>query len=78
MATPCLWNDNAERRNCLLGAVTILMTVVLREGSPTSCLLFEVFADELINLIKERCGMDGFLQWLHTLVLMEDSVISND
>ena len=55
--------------------VTILTTVGVRQGSPTSCLLFVVFVDELIRMIKARCGMDGFLQWLHTLVLMDDTVL---
>lgn len=29
----------------------------------------------MINLIKSGCGKDGFLQWLHLLVLMIDSVL---
>lgn len=59
----------------LLGTVTILMTVGVRQGSPTSCLLFVVFVDDLLRMIKARCGMDVFLQWLHTLVLMNDTIL---
>ncbi len=47
----------------------------MRQGSPTSCLLFIIFVNDLIALIKNGCDMDGFLIWLHTLVLMDDTVL---
>lgn len=47
----------------------------MRQGSPTSCLLFIIFVNDLIALIKNGCGVDGFLVWLHTLVLMDDTVL---
>ncbi len=59
----------------LLGTATILMTVGVRQGSPTSCLLFVVFVDDLIRMIRARCGMDGFLLWLHAPVLMDDTML---
>lgn len=31
--------------------------------------------DDLIRIIKEGCGHDGFLAWLHILVLMDDTVL---
>ncbi len=59
----------------LLGATTIMMTVGVRQGSPTSCLLFVVFVDDLIRIIRASCGMDGFLQCLDALVLMDDTIL---
>ena len=58
-----------------LGTVLILMTVGVRQGSPTSCLLFTVLVNDLIKMVKEGCELDGFLQWLHILVLMDDTVL---
>ena len=31
--------------------------------------------NDLIKLIKENCRSEGFLQWLHLLVLMDDTVL---
>lgn len=31
--------------------------------------------NELIGMLKARCGSDGFLGWLHALVLMDDTVL---
>ena len=31
--------------------------------------------DDLIRMVKSGCGHDGFLQWLHILVLMDDTVL---
>ena len=36
-----------------LGPVTIVLTMGVRQGSPTSCLLFIIFVDDLIRLVKE-------------------------
>ena len=59
----------------LIGTVIATTCVGVRQGSPTSCVLFVVFVNELIKLFKERCGPDGFLAWLHLLVFMDDTVI---
>ena len=29
----------------------------------------------MVNMIKQNCGVDGFLEWLHVLVLMDDTVL---
>ncbi len=34
-----------------------------------------MFLDDMIKLMKENCGWDGFLAWLHVLVLMDDTVL---
>ena len=58
-----------------LGTAVIVITLGVRQGSPTSCLLFTVLVDDLIRMVKEGCEFDGFLQWLHILVLMDDTVL---
>ncbi|KAI3382316.1 hypothetical protein SNEBB_005021 [Seison nebaliae] len=59
----------------IIGTAVVAATVGVRQGSPTSCLLFVVFVNDLIKLMKENCGTDGFLSWLHLLVLMDDTVL---
>ena len=59
----------------LLGVAIITAIIGVRQGAPTSCFLFTCFVDDLIKMIKDQCGMDGFLTWLHTLMLMDDTVI---
>ena len=59
----------------VIGGAVITSTLGVRQGSPTSCLLFIIFMDELIKLVKQRCCPDGFLGWLHLLVLMDDTVL---
>ena len=39
------------------------------------CLLFIIFVNHLFALIKNGCDVDGFLVWLHSLVLMDDTVL---
>ena len=58
-----------------IGTALVLITLGVRQGSPTSCLLFIILVDDLIRLIKEGCEHDGFLQWLHVLILMDDTVL---
>lgn len=59
----------------VIGSAVISATVGVRQGSPTSCLLFIIFVNDLIRLIKQNCGVDGFLAWLHLLILMDDTVL---
>ena len=59
----------------VLGTAVLTATVGVRQGSPTSCILFVLFINDLVKLLKENCGRDGFLVWLHTLVLMDDTVL---
>ncbi len=57
------------------GFKTHCTTVGVRQGSPTSCILFVLFINVIIKLLKENCGWDGFLSWLQVLVLMDDTVL---
>ena len=54
--------------------VTILTNTGVKQGSPSSGFLFTFFINPLIRLFKEL-GSDGFLQDLHCLLMMDDSVI---
>ena len=59
----------------ILGSTIITSTIGVRQGSPTSCYLFVIFVDVLILLIKSKCSQEPILGWLHTLMLMDDTVI---
>jgi hypothetical protein len=46
------------------------------QGSPSSCFLFTLYVNKLITSMKERCQLDSYLGWLHTLMLMDDTIYS--
>lgn len=58
-----------------IGTAAVEYKIGVRQGFPTSCLLFIVFVNAMIKLIKSNCRAEGFLQWLHLLVLMDDTVL---
>ena len=57
----------------VLAIVTAIIGV--RQGSPTLYILFNLFVDTLITIFKERRWSDCFFNWLHILMLMDDTVI---
>lgn len=59
----------------VVGVVIVTATIGVRQGSPTSCLLFIIFVNYLIALIKNGCDVDGIFVWLLTFVLMDDTVL---
>ena len=59
----------------IVGTVVISAFIGVRQGSPTSCFLFTVYVNGLIRRYKENYEQDGFLKWLHVLMLMDDTVI---
>ncbi len=59
----------------IVGTGIATASVDVRQGSPTSYLLFIIFFNDLIALIKNGCDTDGSLAWLHTSVLMDDTVL---
>ena len=50
-------------------------TLGVKQGSPTSCILFILYVDELIKTIKKTHVSHGFLGWLQLLMLMDDTII---
>ncbi len=61
--------------NCVIGTALVTVSIGVRQGSPTSCLMFVLYVNHLIHMIKQGCGYDGFWGWLHILVLMDDTVL---
>ncbi len=59
----------------VLGTAVMAATIGVRQGSPSSCVLFIIYVNEFIALIKNKCGTDGLLTWLHILMLMDDTVL---
>ncbi len=59
----------------VLGIAVVAATIGARQGSPTSCALFIKYVNEFITLIKNSCGMEGVLPWLHILMLMDETVL---
>ena len=59
----------------VLRSTVINATLGVKQGSPTSCFLFTLFVDEFIRCMKRCSALDGFLEWLHLLMLMDDTVL---
>ena len=59
----------------ILGVAVISAVIGVRQGSPTSCFFFILYVNVLIRNIKLESGPDSFLEWLHLLMLMDDTVI---
>lgn len=43
-----------------IGSVLVTATLRVCKGSPTSCLLFIIYVDDLIKMIKDGMRVDGF------------------
>ena len=59
----------------ILRTAIITANIGVRQGSPSSCFLFTMVVNNLIRSLKQRCPPDGFLGQLHSLMLMDDTVI---
>ena len=59
----------------VLNSTKINSSSWVRQGSPTSCLLFTTYVDKMVRMVKESVLNDGFLETLHILMLMDDTVI---
>lgn len=61
-------------RNIMKSAI-IESSIGVRQGAPTSCLLFTLYIDHMVKMLKNEIGADDFLGSLHTMLLMDDAVI---
>jgi hypothetical protein len=59
----------------ILRTAIVSAVIGVRQGSPTSCFLFTLMVNDLIRDLKRRCAPDGFLEWLHVLMLMDDTIL---
>ena len=59
----------------VLNSTKINTSSGVRQGAPTSCLLFTTYVDKMVKMIKESVHNDGLLGRLHVLLLMDDTVI---
>ena len=59
----------------LLKTAAVTTTIGVRQGAPTRCLLFIIYIDRFVNMLKNAVTADEFLGGLHVLLLMDDAVI---
>ena len=59
----------------LFKTVVILANLGVKQGSSASCILFILYVDRMIKLVKTSFQADGFLGTLHMLMLMDDTVL---
>ena len=59
----------------ILKSALIDVSIGVRQGAPTSCILFVVYIDKLVRIVQEAVASDGFLGALNILLLMDDAVI---
>ena len=71
VAISCLYSDT----KMVLGAAIVTATIDLRQGSPTSCFIFTLYINGLVRRLKSACPNDGFLGWIHCLLLMDDTIL---
>ena len=59
----------------LFESVIILANLGVKQGSSASCILFIIYVDRMIRMVKVAFEEDGFLGSLHMLMLMDDTVL---
>jgi hypothetical protein len=64
-----------QNTEMLLEKTVIKSSMGVRQGSPTSCLLFAMVVNDLIRALKEQCHPDDFLGATHSLMMMDDTVL---
>lgn len=67
-----LMSMNALTEN-VVGIALVAVNLGVRQVSTTFCLLSIIFVNDLIMMLKEEVGVDGFMSWFH-VVLMSDIV----
>ena len=59
----------------ILKSATVEASIGVRQGTPSSCLLFILYIDKMVKMVKGVVGTDGFLGNLHMLLLVDDAVV---
>ena len=59
----------------VLKSATIIASQGLKQGAATSVLLFIIYVDRMVKMVKQEVGTDGFLGILHMLLFMDDTVL---
>ena len=59
----------------VIGTAIVAATIGVRQGSPTSCMLFILYVNIMIKMLKQGSPFDGFLSWLHIMVMMDDTIL---
>jgi hypothetical protein len=59
----------------LFKGIAISANIGVKQGASTSCLLFILYVDRMIKMIKNSFQNDGFLGSIHILMLMDDTVL---
>ena len=59
----------------ILKSAVISASIGVRQGAPTSCILFIMYIDRMVRMLHEAVVSDVFLGSLSVLLLMDDAVI---
>ncbi len=59
----------------IVGCAVVASTVGVRQSLSTSCLLFVIYVDELIKMMKTRCQRETLIDWLNILLFLDDTVL---
>ena len=67
--TTCVLNMNGKN------STSFQTTCGIRQGAPSSALLFIVFINDLIDYIQERCIPENIIDTLHVLLHADDTLV---
>lgn len=59
----------------VIKSIQFLYNTGVRAGAPSSGYLFILYMDKFVNMLRDRCLPNGWLSWLHCLLLMDDKII---
>ena len=59
----------------VMKSAIIIASQGVKQGAATSVLLFIIYIDQMVKMLKENVDDDGFLGSLHILLLMDDAVL---
>ena len=59
------------------GCISMMFRMLrgIRQGAPSSVLLFNVFIDGLFKYLEERCESDEILNNIHSLIHADDTIV---